>query len=124
MTVLDDKLVPKAKQMLDTFGRTVTYRVNSASFNPVESEITGGSVTNTSVKIVPPFPFERRLVDNDKIFEGDMLTYLAAKDLPITPALEGIVIDGSEEWKIVSVDKIYSGDELCLWQLQLRGGVR
>jgi len=124
VTVLDDKLVPKAKELLTKFGRTVTYRTNAATFDPVNSTLTGGSITNTSVLIVPPFPFERRLIDNDKVVEGDMLTYIAAKDSPVTPALEGILIDGAQEWRVVSVDTIYTGDELALWKLQLRGGAQ
>jgi hypothetical protein len=123
LTALDDKLVPKAKELLTKFGRTVTYRTNSATFDPVESELTGGAITNTSVLIVPPFPYDRRLIDGDKVMEGDMLTYIAAQDAPVTPTLEGTIVDGTEVWRIISVDKLYTGDSLALWKLQLRGGV-
>ncbi len=121
MTVLDDELVPVAKQMLDDFGRDVVYVVDAGVFDPATSTVTD-SKTDEAVKIVPPFPYERRFEDGDTIVEGDMLSYMAAQNSPVTPILGATIKDGSQHWKIVNVDPIYSGNSLALWKLQLRGG--
>lgn len=120
MTVLDDKLVPKAKELLQKFGRDVQLINDQKTFDEATSKVSGAS-SFVSIKIVPPFPYERGLKGEDIAVDGNAQTYMAALDAPITPVIGRQIKDGTQQWSIVLVDPIYSGNSLALWRLVLKG---
>lgn len=121
-TELDLKLVPKAKELLDRFGMTVTYtEVDSGSYDPSTGQTSGGSNTDHEIKIAPPFPVRADLVDGEVYQFGDQLTYLADDELEFEPtAGEDRVLIGGETLLVIGARPIRSGDDIAVWELQLR----
>jgi len=127
MTILDDKLLPKVDIIIDKFGKVASLRENFADGDYTAA--TGavfGIPASHSVKVTPPFPYEHKYIDGDLIEQGDMQVLLSAKALT-----DDSVPDPQNGWRltidtqtfhVISTSKIYSGESIAAWQLQLRGG--
>lgn len=132
MTEFDDDFVPLAVEVLTEDGADATFRVYAAaSYDPKTGKTTVGANTDYAAKIIPPFSYEERNIDGDKIRMGDMQSGVAASGLAFASELLKlnnpdnrdtiiIVIIGGVEWSIVSVKPIISGNETALYMLQLR----
>jgi hypothetical protein len=121
VTILDDKLLPVVYDTVQTYGKTVTFQeIGSAVYDPGSGKTTESSITDHSVKVTPPSPYEHRLVDGDLIQQRDVSVLLPAKDLAFTP-VQGmqVTIDG-EALDIVRIEPLYSGASVCAYNLQLR----
>lgn len=127
-TVLDDILVPKAKDLIDRFGKVATFKVQSSETYDTATGITGETETEVSVKVTPPSPYNDRLVDNDLIRAGDMQIAFAPTALDettgvaisFTPENGMKVVLDSATWKVERVNSVYSGDSIALYVLTLR----
>tara|TARA_R110000823_G_scaffold304377_1_gene426054 strand:- start:808 stop:1176 length:369 start_codon:yes stop_codon:yes gene_type:complete len=121
MTTLDTTLLAKVAEIADTYGKSVVFQsVGSSSYNPATGKTTESSITNYTVKVTPPAPYSRTLVDGDLIQTMDVGLLLPAKDLSFTPALGmQVTIDG-EVLDIVSMSPLYSGTSVCAYDIQLR----
>ena len=120
-TALDNKLLPLIKRLIQKYGKTLTVkRFGSLAHDAATLSITEGAATTYSVKSTPPEPYNDRLVDGDRIMEGDTKTYLHAKDLSFEPTTDDEVVIDSETWKIMSVANLYTGDQVGAYALQLR----
>lgn len=121
VTSLDTKLVPKATELLDLYGKAVTWSVTiGAAYNPASGAVTVGTTTNHSVKVSPPDPYSSRYIDGDLVRVGDARVYVAAELLTFTPAEGQTITIDSATWKIVRVNAIYSGESIALWEAQVR----
>lgn len=121
VTSLDTKLVPKSADLVELYGKAVTWSVTTgAAYNPASGTVSGGSTTNHSVKVTPPEPYASRYIDGDLVRTGDARVYIAAESLAFTPA-EGqkLTIDAAT-WKVVRVNAIYTGESIALWEAQVR----
>jgi len=121
MTELDDRLVPKALELLEKFGFDATLTVESAgTFNHATNKVTGKSVSTQVRKISPPFPVEDKFIDGDVLKSGDQETYIANSGLTIVP-VNGMkfIIDG-EEWKSIQTDPLRSGQLIAAWRIRIR----
>ena len=121
MTVLDDRLVPKTKEILHRLGKSMDLSVvtTPGTYND-DGSITGEVEATQTVTGSPPIEYSSRLIDGDVIKLGDVQVFLAALGLTLTPAESMKVTFDGEDWKAVTVKKIYSGDLIALWELQLR----
>lgn len=120
MTRLDDTLVPKTKEILDDLGKSMDLSVkDDGTFNP-DGSVTGQVESTQTVLASPPLGYASRLIDGDVIREGDVQVLLAAQGLTLTPAEKMKVAFDGETWTAVRVKKVYSGDLIALWDLQLR----
>jgi hypothetical protein len=119
-TSLDIRMLPKAKALIAKYGKSIQLVPATVAYTAAQSEGTRTESTPQTVKITPPEPYETRFIDGDLIKIGDTHCYMAAKDAPAIPE-EGMraVIDGVR-WLIVAVNKVYSGDDVCLYELQMR----
>lgn len=128
MTALDDKLVPKAKELIDKFGKVVVFKVRSSKSYDTATLVASKTETDVSVKVTPPSPYNARLVDNDLIRDGDMqiafsptaIDETTRVAITFTPEEGMIVVVDSANWKIVRINSIYSGESIALWVLTLR----
>lgn len=121
MTALDTKIIPKVFNLVAKYGKVVTFNSRSGyTYDETEGTATS-TITSYSKKVTPPDKYDVRYVDGDLIRVGDSRIFLPAQGLEFTPARGESVIVDSESWTIIKANPIYSGDLVCLWELQLRG---
>lgn len=119
-TALDNVFVPMAKKLIAQFGTSATLRRESRTYVVATGKNTTTN-TDTSVTISPPQRYNRRRHPDTLIEDGDMMTYLAASGLSITPSPKtDKVIYASTEWQIVQIWPLISGDQTAAYLLQLR----
>ncbi len=118
-TPLDTKLIPAVQDLLKKYGKSVTFTTfSSKTYNPATGSVSTSS-SQVSHRITPPVRFDTSLIDNTTIEYEDLQTY---SDPISTITFEvglGVTID-SRKYQVVSVSPIYSGDDICLYELQLR----
>lgn len=120
MTELDDQLVPAVLELINDLGKVAVARVKS---NQAYTESTGDvteSATDYTVKILPPERFDIGYIDGDVIRVSDLKTAVAASGLAFTPKLGMLVIFDSGTYTTISVSPVYSGEQIAMWELQLR----
>lgn len=121
-TELDEEFVPLALEMIDELGKTVEIKIYPAqTYDPTTGEATKGDYTRYVKKIIPPYPYQQKYINGDTIKQGDMQTGIAGSGLGFTPepGLTEIFID-TQRWTIVNMMPIYSGEQICMFLLQLR----
>ncbi len=119
-TALDIKLLPKVLSIIEKVGKEAVFSIYSEEYDPTTGENVQGSAWVFTEKIIPPYPYESKLVDGDLIRDGDMRSGIAGSGIEFTPK-EGIIVEfDSQIWKIVKVNSIYSGERVALYELQLR----
>lgn len=121
-TILDKKFLPKALRLIDRLGKTVVFKTYpDATYDPETGETVPGDPVNYSKKVIPPYAYEQKYLDGDTVQTGDMQSGIAALGLEFTPepSVTTVVID-TEEWNIVNMMPIYSGQQIALYLLQLR----
>lgn len=122
MTALDDKFVPLAKRLLDEKGATAYAVIEGASvYDPATREYTDVASSEVAIKVVPPFPASHFLQNAEVTEERHLVSYVAASGLTFDPVtarwalkLDSIIYDNME------VNPIRSGDEIALYELELR----
>jgi len=121
MTTLDTTLLTKVAEIADTYGKDVVFEsVGSKVYDPATGKTTESSVTNYTVKVTPPAPYDHRMIDGDLIQVRDVGVLLPAKDLSFTPDLGMQVTFDSEVFDIVAMSPLYSGTSVCAYDIQLR----
>lgn len=121
-TRLDRILLPKVLAVVNELGIDATFAVpGSSSYDPETRKNTITGTANVVRKVTPPEGFAFNLVNGDNIRVGDKLINLPAKDLTFDPNTTGIVvtIDGLD-YKIMGVRSVYSGTDICLYEIHLR----
>ena len=123
MTGLDDRLVPRAKVLVEKYGKELTF---TDAPTPGEYDPATGKSTWTPsdyvVKCTPPTGVSEAMVNGDTILSGDMETYLPAQNLAFTLTDTMKVVFASSTWAITAIEPVYSGDSVALYGLRLRGG--
>jgi hypothetical protein len=122
VTRLDDKLVPKAYELIEKFGKVVSFISGppASGYDPTTGKNATFTADTYSVKVTPPQEYEQKYIDGDLIQVGDVQIFLAAQNLTFTPKNGMDVTIDSENWKIVSFGKIYTGEQVALYEFQLR----
>lgn len=122
-TTLDSRLVPTTLRLVKRLGKQATFDTYATeTYDPTTGSMTRSGLTRHVVKVTPPSEYEDQFVDGDLIREQDVRIFLPGKDLTFQPQRGGIVtldLEGTS-WKIVAVHPIYSGEQVVLWELQLR----
>jgi hypothetical protein len=96
-------------------------RAVAADYDPTTGEELNAAVESYSVRITPPEKFDIKEIDGSSILQHDLRTYIAAKDLTTNPETRKDTLSfGNVVYNVVKVTPHYSGDEVCLWELQLR----
>lgn len=86
-TKMDTKLRPKAKALINKLGKSALIIEPGAAsaYNPETGKNTQIAETVHEVKMVPPFPYQEKLITGDLIQKGDLRTYVADLDLGFIP---------------------------------------
>lgn len=120
-TELDTELREAVEDILDELGKTITFWVyGTNTYDPATGKQTTGDANQYNKKAIPPFPAELRYVNGDVIRAGDLFTGVAAKDIEFTPEQGMPVTIDSDIWAIEAVQPLRSGEQVCLYVLQLR----
>lgn len=116
---LDKKMRATAERLVDKFGKAITLRRTTSTFDP-STGTTSESTTDHSVNAVIE-PYAERLIDGSLIQVGDMQVTVPAKSLSIDPdtSKDSVILD-SVEWTLVRVEALYSGEQVATWALQVR----
>ena len=129
MTDLDDTLRAEVYSTIQTLGKELVFYSNAGApgtYNPATGA--SGSIPSPltySYKTSPPAAYTRRWGATDLVEQGDLSATLPAKGLDSTfesshlkPAAK--VTFDSNTYIIVDVEKVYSGDQICAYNLLLR----
>ena len=121
MTEIDDKLLADVYTIAQTYGKSVVFTIRDAqSYNPATGKVSTGGATAITLNVTPPAQFELRYVDGDMIRERDVKVTVPAKNLTFTPDLGHNVTIDSEVFDVVTVNPLYSGANICAYEVQLR----
>jgi len=119
MTVLDAPLRRVAKSVIDRFGLDVTVQaIARATYNVTTGSAT---LTTTTTSLKGVLSEYRAHEIGDRIKAGDRKLSLAASAVSAAPDTEDRVVIGSAVYRIVDVVSHYSGAEVALYEVQLRG---
>ena len=120
MTVLDDRLVPKAKQLIEKYGLNAIF-AEFAGFSYDETTGIGAASGQTKTfKITPPTSYDIFFIDGDLIQSGDARVFFAALDCPIVPKIGMKLIIGNDHWRVISFSPIRTGEQIAVYEVQLR----
>ena len=120
MTVLDDKLVPRVKEIILKYGLIVTVSQYADRTYDLATGEGGSDSGPVDITITPPTPYDNFYTDGDLIQTGDSLAFIAALDIPITPKIGMVITLGIEQWRVIDVGIIRTGAKIALYSLQLR----
>lgn len=119
MTVLDDKLVPKALELINKFGLSATYTTERRTYDPATRKSVLVTVEYT-VKVTPPFGYDERLIVTEIIRADDSFILIAGSGLAFTPAMGDFILIKTVKWRVARSQPLYSGEQVAAYQLQLR----
>lgn len=131
MTKLDTTLRQKAYDVIQEYGMDMVFHSNASdagrgTYNPAtgiyESVPTAVELT---YKASPPVDYERAWRAGDNVQEGDVLVTLPALNLDATFEADALGVGmkveiGDATFVAARVEKIYSGEEITAYNLQLR----
>jgi hypothetical protein len=118
-TDLDTKLIPKVLALVNNYGTTATFvELTTQTYDPTDGDVTEVGV-NHNHKVTPPQPVHQ-FREGDVVRIGDCEINLPASGLGFTPDEGMRVVIGSETWRIVRFDPIYTGDLVALYRIFLR----
>lgn len=121
MTVLDTKLLPVVFNIIEKYGKTVSFGVQTGGvYDEGTRTYSGGTTTPTSKKVSPPDRFADELINGDTIQAKDLYVILPAQGLTFTPQVGWTVTVDSVVYMTIRVDPIYSGELVAAYQIQLR----
>ena len=117
---LDATARATAERLIRAFGKSVTLRRVTRSFDPASGKATE-THEDFPAKVSPPQRFREALIDGTLVRAGDLRAELAAEGLAIVPepARDQVVIDGTA-WSLLRVDPVMSGEQTALYTLHLR----
>ena len=138
-TPLDKALIPAANTLIQTYGKSSQYvDVTYSDYDPVAGTSSVESTTVYTVKVTPPYPFDKFLVDGTTIQASDKKCLIAAQNIQFTPKTGDrlnfdVSVPDYSQWPptsptgpqwvvydIIGVWPIYSGEEPCAYELHLR----
>lgn len=131
MTATDTKLRQKAYDVIAEYGKSMTFYGNASdaghgTYNPATGLYESVPISiEYTYKASPPMAYNRAWREGDNVQEGDALITLPALNLNST--FEDDALKAGMKVKIddatfvtVRVEKIYSGEEITAYNLQLR----
>ncbi len=121
-TALDTEIVPVALELINLYGQNAVFLDVTKTYDPATGLTTESSPSNITKKVTPPAPYDKRWVDNDLIQQNDVRVFLAASGLTFTPE-KGMKVTllTTKVFRIERVSPIYSGEDIAVFDLQLRG---
>lgn len=112
MAKLDQKMKTLAFKLINDFGKSIkilSLNTDNKTVLPLLTKEVKSFISS----------YDQKDIDNQNIVKGDLkalIAYNASGDITL---LKRIEID-SIKHKIININAIYSGDDICLYELQLR----
>jgi hypothetical protein len=134
MTALDTTLRQAAYDTVQTFGKNYVFHANAlgssgrGTYDPNSGAFTGDTLpvdtaATYAYKASPPKRYVRRFESGLAETTGDVEITLPALNLDapfldfLKPSMR-VVFDGGD-WRTVEIEKLYSGDEICAYNIIL-----
>ena len=115
MTQLDKTAIAKAYELINKFGKVLTYKSEGGVFDPSTGDFTE-SVTTQSFKGFITKPKTGEITSGMATIE-DNIILVASKSLDIEPKANDIITINAKDITIKSINSVYSGEEICLYKL-------
>lgn len=127
MGFLDEVFRDVSESLVNLFVDTpVTLTRTVATYNS-DTNTESVSEDSVSVKASPPFPFNVRDIDNKAVLAQDLMILIPAKTLedqnfdPVPDSDTTVIIKvGGRDYSVVKVKKFTSGDQVALYEMQIR----
>jgi len=120
-TALDTTLIPKIKSIIDTYGKNVVFVVPGlSSYDPDDGSVVDSGVQEYTIKASPPANYRADMIDGDVIESNDCSISISASGLLFTPRNGLEVTFDSQSWRVMNVITGYTGDEIGIYEMQLR----
>lgn len=126
MALLDPIFRGLGKDLLALLGGTATLQKTVEDYDP-DTDTSTTTTTEVVVKHSPPEAYTGYDIDGTVIQAGDAKTMVSAKELDekgfsLAPGshTRTYMVIGTQRWTIVRVNEIRSGDEVAVYELQLR----
>jgi len=120
-TTLDLRLLPKVQVIVQRLGIDATFTVVSGdAYDPTTGDKSAGTPTDYTKKVTPFEMYDERYIDGDVVKAGDVKVLLPAKSLEFDPTTGIDVTVALSEYKVIRQVPIYTGEQIGLYELQLR----
>lgn len=119
--LLDSVMRGVASNLISTFGtvgKIITYA--ATSYDPVTDTTTGGVESETTVICSPPMAYKNAEVDGKRILVSDLRVMVPFASYETQPSTDQRFEIAGNEYAIISVMPIYSGNYAAVWELQIR----
>lgn len=122
-TPLDLQLAPVVVQLIQTFGKDVTFTIGGDfDFDYVTGHTDRDGETKVTLKASPPAPVRRQYAENDDEEDrrSECRVYVAATGLGFTPKLGMVVEIDGQAWRTTAVYPVYTGENIAAYGVDLR----
>lgn len=110
------------KTLVDNLGAlscTLT-RTTQGAYDPTTSQFATGTTSTYTFNVVPE-DFDQEMIDGDAIRTGDLMIHISPADITaITPRQADQITLYSQEWLVLSVNRINFKGADALWSLHVR----
>lgn len=121
MTEFDETMGTEAAALVTEFGRPITYITNpSADYNPATGKNVRIGIDQLTIQSSPPFAYENRWIDGDRIRANDCYVILARELIAFVPKKGAVIAIDASKFEVISVSPLYSGMLIAAFILQLR----
>jgi len=105
--------------LLVDLGVSATFTPQTKAGNPATGAVTVTPGTSVSVKVTPPTPFELEKLGDNAVRVADLKTYVQYVQVN-SPRVGDTLTLGGVEYKILSVEPVYMGDDIVVFGLDLK----
>lgn len=129
MTSLDDRFRPLAQTLLSKRGKAVTFYPITDDTDGSAYDVTTGTTTAVDGAAVTTyaavaFVGKASRTGQDTPVSGvrraDLLLWVPAADFSTAPKAEDKVVFDNENWRVLAVESVYSGEEAALYGVYIR----
>lgn len=115
-----DSAIALAKKLIDKKGRQINVRRTTLVDGP--NPLDPPTQTNTDYPVRAVFlDYEQSLINETLIKVGDQRCLIPAIDVPISISTADLIIDGSSVYSIKNDGILKPGDQVIIYDLQVRG---
>lgn len=117
-----DSAIALAQKLIKKNGQTVTLRgfTAGAAPDPAKPWKPGANTPVDQPAVAVFLNYEQKYVDGDTVRVGDQLVFMPASGLTSSPEVEGLVLRGSEQWKIITIKPLSPNGQQIMYELQVR----
>ena len=122
MGTLDAPARKLSVKLIEKFGKQITLRFVSAGAYDPDTLSSAITPTDQTVRaIIEQYRARFQMGETGSaVREGDRQAWIAAKGLTRAPTTADRVVIDSEEYEILNLDPVYSGDQVAIYALHVR----